>query len=157
MRAKFGPAQYFLYFFWLQWLGRLRKIWNDRKARTTGKPESPESQNDRKARTTGKPEWPESQNDRKARTTGMPERPWKQERPGNPERSIYPECCSCNKIYFILTVATEAFVPSLHQNLLSSNSERSDLRFEAWKPVFVNRDMGVSMIDLSREIFKPRF
>jgi hypothetical protein len=30
----------------------------------------------------------------------------------------------------------------------SSNSERSDLRFEARKPAFVKSDMGVYMIDL---------
>jgi hypothetical protein len=30
----------------------------------------------------------------------------------------------------------------------SPNSERSDLRFKAQKPVFVKRDMGVDMIDL---------
>ncbi len=33
-----------------------------------------------------------------------------------------------------------------------SNSDRSDLRFEVWKPVFVQRDLGVYTIDLLREI-----
>jgi hypothetical protein len=37
----------------------------------------------------------------------------------------------------------------------SSNSEKSDLRFEAGKPVFVKRDMGVYMINLYRDICKP--
>ncbi len=41
-----------------------------------------------------------------------------------------------------------------HQN---SILERSDLPFEAWKPVFLKRDMGVYMIDLSRVISKPVF
>ncbi len=36
----------------------------------------------------------------------------------------------------------------------SSKSERSDLWFEAWKPVFVKRDMEDYMINLPREIFK---
>jgi hypothetical protein len=35
------------------------------------------------------------------------------------------------------------------------NSERSYLRFEECKPVLDKRDMGVHMIDLYREIFKP--
>ncbi len=34
------------------------------------------------------------------------------------------------------------------QEITQQESERSDLRFEAWKPVFVKRDMGVYMIDL---------
>ncbi len=38
---------------------------------------------------------------------------------------------------------------------MEKSSERSDLRFEAWKPVFVKRDMGVYMLDLLREICKP--
>ncbi len=51
-----------------------------------------------------------------------------------------------------------------HQNILcgqcqvgyqSSNSERSDLRFEAWKTVFVKRDVGVYIIFISGEICKP--
>ncbi len=29
-----------------------------------------------------------------------------------------------------------------------SNSERSDLRFEAWKPIFVKKYIGVFMINL---------
>jgi hypothetical protein len=42
------------------------------------------------------------------------------------------------------------------QRVLSSNSERSDLLYEALKPVFVKREMRVYMIDLSlsREICK---
>jgi hypothetical protein len=39
---------------------------------------------------------------------------------------------------------------------LSLNSENSDLRFEAWKPVFVKRDMAVYIVnDLTS--FKMRF
>jgi hypothetical protein len=37
----------------------------------------------------------------------------------------------------------------------SSNSERSDLRFDAYKPIFVKRDMEVNMLDLRRDISKP--
>jgi hypothetical protein len=37
------------------------------------------------------------------------------------------------------------------------NSERSDLRFEARKPVFDKRDMEVYMIDLYRAGFKTWF
>jgi hypothetical protein len=44
--------------------------------------------------------------------------------------------------------------PLAFRSSLSSNSERSDLRFEAWKPVFVKRDRGVYMINLMRGICK---
>ncbi len=37
----------------------------------------------------------------------------------------------------------------------SSNSEISYLQFEAWKSVFVKRDMWIYMIDLWKEICKP--
>ncbi len=38
----------------------------------------------------------------------------------------------------------------------STNLERIDLRFEAWKPpVFVKSDMGVYIIEHFREICKP--
>jgi hypothetical protein len=43
----------------------------------------------------------------------------------------------------------------LEFGLGSSNSERSGLLFEAWKPVIVKRNRGVYIIDLKREIFKP--
>jgi hypothetical protein len=43
----------------------------------------------------------------------------------------------------------------LEFRLRSSNSERSDLLFVAWIPVFFKRDRGVYMIDLKREICKP--
>jgi hypothetical protein len=36
----------------------------------------------------------------------------------------------------------------------SPKSERSDIRFEAWKPVFVERDMAAYMADLYSEICK---
>ncbi len=36
----------------------------------------------------------------------------------------------------------------------SSKSERSDLWFEAWKPVLVKRDMGDYMINLEKETCK---
>ncbi len=41
--------------------------------------------------------------------------------------------------------------------ILSSNSERSDLRFEAWKPVFVKRDMRVWVISRERPVLKLDF
>ena len=160
MRAKFWASLTFYISVDCNELNDRGKIWYDRRARTTGKPECPESQNDRKARTTGKPERPESKNDRKARTTGKSERPKNQNdrktrTTGKPERPesqnnrkagmtmkagttrkseqsiFFPECYSCKKIYLILIVAAKAFVLTLQQNLLSSNSERSDLRFEA--------------------------
>jgi hypothetical protein len=41
------------------------------------------------------------------------------------------------------------------QTEIQSPNPRSDLRFEAWKPVNVKRDMGVNMTDLYREACKP--
>ncbi len=62
--------------------------------------------------------------------------------------------CKPERIEFFIEAHAQLSMPSL-LSLPSSKSERSALRFEARKPVFVKRDMRVCMLDLSREICKP--
>jgi hypothetical protein len=55
---------------------------------------------------------------------------------------IYPQMNKNTSRLFLLSQIMQENITQ------SSNSKRSDLRFEGLKPVFVKRDMRVYMIDL---------